>query len=72
MDAAFKTFHDLQVMDAAAASSAAVVSQLAGAALVHDPAAATSLDKHLEDLPELQAAAKADLEAAGPFQASHA
>ncbi len=62
---AFKTFKQLHSVDASTASSAAVVGQLAAAALEHDPAAASSLQNHLSSLPDMQAQEVDKLEAAG-------
>ena len=62
---AFKTFKQLHSVDASTASSAAVVGQLAAAALEHDPAAASSLQDYLSSLPDMQAQEVDKLEAAG-------
>lgn len=62
---AFKTFKQLHSVDASTASSAAVVGQLAAAALDHDPAAASSLQQHLSVLPEMQPDAVDKLETTG-------
>ena len=62
---AFKTFKQLHSVDASMASSAAVVGQLASAALDTDPAAASSLQEHLQSLPDMQAEELDRLETAG-------
>jgi len=65
VDEAFRTFQQLHEVDPSTASSAAVVGQLASAALNHDPSAAQNLEQRLESLPEMSAEEVGKLEAAG-------
>jgi len=66
VEEAFRTFRQLHEVDPSTASSAAVVGALAAAALDHDPAAAQTLEQHLEGLPQVSAEEVGSLEAAGP------
>lgn len=65
---AFKTFKQLHSVDASTASSAAVVGQLAAAALDHDPGATSGLQDNLAKLPEVAADEIDKLEATGNCQ----
>ena len=68
--AAFATFKELQSLDRNTAGSAAVIRQLASAAVEHDPEAATSLEEYLEPLPDLNPDSLRDLEATGRFSSN--
>ena len=62
---AFQTFKKLQNLDRNTAGSAAVIGQLAAAAVENDPRAASDLGDNLEPLPSIAAETVSNLEAAG-------
>lgn len=70
VDAALATFRQLAAAGSGSAS-AAVIAQLATAAMHHDPAAASSLQNHLAPVPEMDADAAAALETTGAHPETH-